>query len=391
MSADKHNKSRLKKNNLSFIAGIFTTLMIFAATVIILKSAGEQVGWGFQFQNPYFISFMITIVYIFGLNMLGVFTLNPPVVDSAVNALAKTGGNSKAFLEGMLATILATPCTAPFLGVALGFAFSQSRFTIFAIFGAIAFGMSLPYIIIVFFPGLTNFFPRPGKWMETIKQIMGFILLLTGIWLAAILGKLTDNSIAYPLMIYFIILGICLWVYGNFIIYYSVKIKKIIGIMCLISVMTASYYLLILGNIKKILKVVPENNSSSGTLIENGLTILKFDESKINESLQNGEPVFIEYTADWCLTCQMNKKNVLSRKKIIDMMIKNKIAYFRADWTKNDEGITESLKKYGRAGVPLYIFYKSKTNIPYIFPEIITEQMLIEKIDMNDLKFTEKK
>lgn len=374
LSADKNDKTRLKVNTLFFIFGIFFVLIVFALIVVILKSAGELIGWGFQFQNPHFIGFMITVVFTFGLSMLGVFTLNPPQIGNAANSLSSSGEKVKSFFEGCLATFLATPCTAPFLGVALGFAFSQSAPIIIMIFLAISLGMSLPYFLIILFPSVIKIFPKPGRWMETVKQLMGFILMFTVIWLAAIFGKLTDNSIIYPMLIYLAIISLCAWIYGSFIAFINSGLKKKIYILLIISSVVAAYFYFVNSNIKKSQKNF--DNNFLDYSIENGLRINKFDENKILDSRKKGKPVFIEFTAEWCLTCQMNKKNVLSDPSVIDLIKKKGIDYYRADWTKNDPNITAALKNYGRAGVPLYVYYSENSDKPFIFPEIITVKML---------------
>ncbi|MBP7652979.1 thioredoxin family protein [Candidatus Dependentiae bacterium] len=363
-----YSRKNLVISNLYFISGIFFTFLIISVIVIIIKQSGGYVGWGFQFQNAGFIIFISTILLIVSLNLYGVFEVTVPSFEKIQNIKTKVSDfKFSKFLEGILATLLATPCTAPFLGISLGFAFSQGPVIILLIFFFISLGMSIPYIAIIIFPSFIKLLPKPGNWMIILKQFLGFPVILTVIWMLWILNSLAGTDVLFNVIIFYTIISFCCWVFGK-ITYIKQSFKyTIIIILLFLSVLSG----------KKLL--FNNNVVTKSFLTEN--EIQKYSEEIFYSALKTDRIVFLEFTADWCLTCQFNKKNVLESKKILELFSEKRVLHIRADWTTGDKNITLLLNKFNRSGVPLYVIYPSdKTKPFYIMPEIITIKMLEELI-----------
>lgn len=376
------DRNKIIKSNLLFTAGVFTTFLAIALLIIGLQHAGKQVGWGFQFQNTYFLIFILSVVFCFGLSLFGVFIINLPVPSRIVNSLDKYKGTFSSFFEGILATFLATPCTAPFLGTALGFAFSQSPVIIILIFIFIALGMSVPYIIISIFPHAAKFLPKPGAWMVSFKHFMGFPLMATVIWLLWILGKLTNFLAVIGTLSFLLSLTFGCWAIGN-LITYSTSLAKKVSIWCLALLLIFITYNKLLKPVLNESHIIGRAEVLSSINANDEREWIPFSENKLNELKGKGRILFLEFTAEWCLTCQLNKQAVLNSEVIRNKFVKEKIIYMKADWTKNDPLITKTINSYGKAGVPLYVIYPAHPDKkPVILPEILTSRLLLKNLEI---------
>jgi thiol:disulfide interchange protein len=365
----QNNKKEIFLNSAVYTLGILSSFLILAIVVIILKISGEMVGWGFQFQNPVFIIILISIVFVFALSLFDVFIFNIPGVSVFANASSKEG-KIGSFLKGILAVTLATPCTAPFLGTALGFAFSQSYLTIIAIFIAAGFGLALPFLLIGINPNLLKIIPKPGEWMNIFKEIMGFLLIGTVIWLLTVLYSLS-GAMVLNVLIFLGFLGFAFWIYGRFSRPEYSSIIRWSSIILMILIITFSTFLLFsqkkADNEDKMQKI--ESHSK-----EKGWEV--YSEEKLNEYKKSGVPVFIDFYADWCLTCKVNENMVLFNKEICSDFQKYGVKLLYADYTKGDKNISKILFNFNRAGVPLYIFYIPGKKEPLVLPEILTKEIM---------------
>lgn len=296
---------RVFRLGLAFVAGVFAWFFGLAALLVLMKAAGHQVNWAFQFQNPAFVLVMFVIVLVFSLNLLGVFELVLPAkANSALARLVAHEGYWGAFLHGVFATLLATPCTAPFLAPALGFALGQPAHLIFAMFAVIAAGMSLPYFLLTARPAWLRFLPKPGMWMVRLKQAMGVLLAATALWLG--------------------------WI---------------------------SYQ-----------QTVPRKGEAFSVQLE--------------KALAGKQIVFVDFTADWCVNCKVNEKLVLNSESVQRVIKEKGVLLLKADWTRGDADITALLKKFGRAGVPLYVIFASEDRAnPIVLPELLTREMVIKALE----------
>lgn len=342
------NESRQKilRHNFFYTLGILSTFMALASIVLIAKSIGTTVGWGFQLQSPNFIAIMIIVLFIFALNMFGMFEFSTPGGNKLGNVKTADGFFGD-FLSGVLATILSTPCSAPFLGTALTFAFTSSTASIFLIFIMIGLGLSFPFILTAFFPSLVGLLPKPGKWMNTVKKLLGLTLILTIIWLFDVYNALIDGSVHLPKLgtaLLFIFTGI--WIYK--------RKDKLMG---------AISFLIALGLFVNLASTTLIASSDDQTaLIRDkkalGLNWEPWSFDKMKEHQINGELVFIDFTAKWCFTCKINEKIVLDTDAFKAFVADNNIKLLIGDWTKRDELIGSFLRQNGLVGVPAYFIQK---------------------------------
>jgi thiol:disulfide interchange protein DsbD len=337
------DKKSIMKHNLAYSLGVMVTFLLLAGVVVALKSTGEQVGWGFQLQSPTFVALMAFIIFIMSLNLFGLFEFRTPGGSKLGNVELRDTFTGD-FFGGVLATILSTPCSAPFLGTALTFAFSESLFTIFSIFMFIGLGLASPFILTAFFPALIRFLPKPGMWMEHVKKFLGLTLVLTTLWLLDVFMALTESSTALLKINTALALVF-------FIIYMRSKITKNIIISILFFIPTV---LLFTQAIEK--KPLVESQGSG--LIQDkqreGLPWQKWSEDKMKTLQDSKKLTFIDFTAKWCITCKVNEKLVLDTKSFSNLVKERDINLLLGDWTKRDPVIGKWLKSQGFVGVPAY-------------------------------------
>ena len=332
-------KSKIRRQFLASSAGIITSFWLLAGFLLLLKFSGQALGWGIQFQNPYFIAVMVIITAIFAANMLGLFEIQLP--SSAQTWLATKGDDSYIghYLQGMFATLLATPCSAPFLGTAVGFALGASPLALLVIFTALGLGMALPWLLIAVFPSIALLLPKPGKWMGAVKGFFAILILLTSAWLLS-------------LMVIFVGLGLVLLISLLFVIIFFVLIAKKQGkkvaLIVLASTLIFSATGLLVGSLTASYWASP---------IKNDLQWEDLNVDFINEQVAQGKTVFVDVTADWCVTCKANKIGVIYQDPVYSALKAENIVLVKGDWTKPSKKITEYLHAYNRFGVPFNIIY----------------------------------
>lgn len=334
------------RHNFFYTLGIIFTFVVLATVVLSLKSIGSQVGWGFQLQSPNFIAAMVIGLFIFSLNMFGLFEFKTPGGSKLGNVSTANnfGGD---FLSGVLATVLSTPCSAPFLGTALTFAFTSSTIEIYLIFIMIGIGLAFPFILTAAYPKLVAFLPKPGNWMNTVKKVLALTLILTTIWLIDVYNALVDGSS------HLLKLGVILvFIFFGFLL--SKKKEKWIG---------AIAFLLALGLFVNITSTVIVHSTEEQTALirdkqAKGLDWQAWSEAKMNDHKINKQVVFIDFTAKWCFTCKVNEKLVLETEEFKKLVQEKNLRLLLGDWTKRDEVIGSFLRKNGLVGVPAYFIQK---------------------------------
>lgn len=360
------SKKEILKHNMAYTFGVLFSFFILATSIAILKSAGDQIGWGFQLQSPIFVFAMILLIFIMALNMLGLFQFMTPGGKSLGNAEIKKGVAAD-FLNGVLATILSTPCSAPFLGTALSVAFTTSIFNSYLIFMSVGIGLSFPFIITALFPSLIKFLPKPGLWMEKLKMLLGLTLLLTVIWLIDVLFAIVsfqDVGIYFNAALVFI-----------FFLFFAKKHISKGPILTLICALLCIFF------IYKTISLF-DNMATNPTTNQNNSSTLNWKPwSKAAMDSIEDEYLFINFTASWCLTCKVNKKLVLQSKEFETLVQENGINLMEADWTKRDDAITTFLNQHNIYGVPAYFIKDKKGNI-----KSLGETISISKIQKALLK-----
>jgi thiol:disulfide interchange protein DsbD len=367
---------RIFRHGLAFAAGVFTWFLGLGLLVIALKAGGSQVTWGaFQFQNPYFVVGVSVLVFLFALNLFGVFEITlPGSAATSLDHASSRGGYGGSFFQGLFATLLATPCTAPFLGSALGFAFGQSGVVILGMFASVAFGMSLPYLLLSARPGWRRWIPKPGTWMERFKQFMGFPLLATNLWLLWVIQTQRGSDAALLLLALFLLLGFCAWIYGS-LLASATRSRLILWVLLLLVLAGGSTVL-----VKRIGNAAPLSESSPSGSGE-GIAWVGYSPEALEALRSQGKPVFLDFTASWCLTCQFNERTAINVPTVRALMKDRGITAMKGDWTNADPAITAALKSFGRVGVPLAVYYpEGKGSAPVVLPELLTEKIVLEAL-----------
>jgi thiol:disulfide interchange protein len=333
----------MHKSGWLYSAGVVTTFLFLSALLLVLRSGGEKLGWGFQLQSPAFVIAMALLFFMIGLNFLGALEMG----DSA-SRLGGTLGDlplfHSSFGTGIIATLVATPCTAPFMGSALGASLFLPWWGSLLVFSCLGAGMAAPFLMLSYFPSLLSRLPKPGLWMERLKQFLAFPLFATTVWLGWVLVQQAGEH-------GFLLLGFSLVLIG-----FGTWLKQWRWLVILLTFVTA----------------ISLSPSTARKERAESSQWASLDLKKISEAKTNGTPVFIDFTAAWCLTCQWNKKSVLETKAVMDVFEKNKVLLIRADWTHRDPLVTQTLAKYGRNSVPLYVFIPARGE-DIILPELITK------------------
>ncbi len=360
------SRREARAHGLAYAAGVLFTMAVLAALVIALRGAGAAVGWGFQFQEPAFILAISSLLVVFALNLFGVFE-----IQLAAGGLAAVGqraaGARRSFFEGLLAVLLATPCTAPFLGTAVGFAFASSALVIVAIFGAIGLGLAAPFALIAFVPAWARLLPRPGAWMLTLRSALGFALLATVVWLAWVFGRSAGIDGVAQLLAFLLAVAFAAWIYG---------ITQRSRPRLLPWVGAAALLALSVGAVGAVRVEPPE-----ATPLPSEAAWQPYDPAAIDRELARGRRVFVSFTADWCITCKVNERLVLAHGRVLAELGRSDVATFQADWTRRDEAIRAELARFGKAGVPLYLVYTPEApDRPLLLPELLTVDRVLEAL-----------
>lgn len=368
------DRRRILRSGLAFIAGIFAWFMGLGLLLIVLKSAGREITWAFQFTNPYFVLFMSAVVLVFALNLFGVFEISlPQIANRGVLGWTAREGDVGSFFQGVFATVLATPCTAPFLGTALGFAFTQSGWTILLMFVAIAAGMSSPYLLLSAQPAWLRLLPKPGAWMVRVKELMGFLLLATLLFLLWVLGAQRGVEGILWASCFLLAVSIACWMKGAFLGPTASFTARLVAIVIACALLVGSGYYFI-------------GEKFRGTRLASGESPMQgdwqpFTPQRLEEELKQGHSVFVDFTAAWCLTCKFNEANVLESSAVQSAFKRYGVVKIKADWTNADPAITKILKQFGRPGVPMYVLYPGKNAEPILFPELLTQSLVLEKLE----------
>jgi thiol:disulfide interchange protein/DsbC/DsbD-like thiol-disulfide interchange protein len=368
------SRRKIFRSGLAFTAGIFAWFITLALVLVALKSAGRDVTWGgFQFTNAYFVLGLSVIVLVFALNLFGVFEISlPQSMTRGLLASSERKDNLGSFFQGIFATVLATPCTAPFLGTALGFAFTQSPVVILSIFVAIAAGMSAPYFLLSAQPAWLRFLPQPGPWMLHVKQFMGFLLLATLLFLLYVLGAQRGLDGAIWASCFLLVIAIACWMRGAFVVPTASVAQRATSIVIMSALIILSGVYFIGDKFRSARIEIAQVQQGDWQ---------PFTPARLQSERDQGHAVFVDFTAAWCLTCKFNEKSVLESAAVRESFQRHGVVKLKADWTSGDPVITKLLQHFGRPGVPLYVLYRGKSEEPTVFPELLTKSILLDKLE----------
>ena len=365
------DRLRLRREGLAFGAGVVATFVALAAMLLAFRAAGEQLGWGFQLQSPAVVTALAILFFILALNLSGAFEFATLVPSSAAGWTARNP-YINALLSGVLAVVIASPCTAPFMGAALGFALAQPALLTLLVFVALGLGMALPFVLLCWFPAWRRVLPKPGAWMERLKQLLAFPLYATVAWLVWVLGAQLDNDAVVRLLVTLVVVAFGLWAWrvyrGGGAAAWSVA--AVSGLVGALVVAWPLFSGPVMGEVAA--NAPPARADAAGPW-------QPYTPTRVSELTGGRKPVFVDFTAAWCVTCQVNKRLVLNDREVMDAMRARGVELVRADWTRRDPAITQALAALGRQGVPVYVLYRPGKE-PLMLPEVLQRQTVLDAL-----------
>ena len=358
LSFTNANNGSPLKHGLVYSGGVVLSFIAVAGLLIFLQQAGQAIGWGFQLQTPWFVALLACLFFALSLNLLGLFELGTNLSNIGSD-LSRKSGYSGSFFTGVLATIVASPCTAPFMGTAVGFAASQPPVVALLVFAFIGIGMALPVLLLTLFPAGLRRLPKSGSWMISLRQLLAFPLLATAIWLLWVSGRQAGVDGMITTLSAWLLISFGVWLHGK-------GLKLVAGLIVIAAVAMV------------FIKLTEQPDAAN-------LKNANFDRSEIQRLRENGQNVFLDVTADWCITCAANEKLVLHTDKIRAAFEQHNVHYLVADWTSYDPGITALLADYKRNGIPLYIYSPADPSAAEIMlPQVLNNAMIIELLNRYD-------
>jgi thiol:disulfide interchange protein len=362
-----HERSRLRAHGAMYALGILVSFWAIVALLLLLRAGGHHLGWGFQFQSPYFVACMALLFFFLGLSLAGQFEIGLSVT-SVGGELAQRSGYSGSFFTGVLATVVATPCTAPFMGAAIGFALSQSALITFAVFTLLALGLAAPYVLLTLQPAWIRLLPKPGAWMEYLKQAVSIPIFLAVIWMVWVFAQVAGSNGVAALLGGMLLTAIAGWVLGR---WPAKGFSTVVAIILLIAAIALPCFAA---------KALPARAATSEASIQT-TAWQPFSPERLAAVRAQGKPVFVDFSAAWCLSCQVNERVVLDRPDVEEAFRKSGVVMLRADWTNHDDTITATLSQLGRSGVPTYALYSGgPQSAPTLLPEVLTTGIVMDAL-----------
>jgi len=359
------DKSAVRREGWLYTAGVIVTFMLLTAVLLAFKAGGAELGWGFQLQSPKLVAALSILLFIIGLNLLGVFEFGTSLQNTGSDLTHKEGW-AGSFFTGALAVVVATPCTAPFMAGAVGYALSAPAITTIVVFLALAIGFALPFLLISYAPGLLTKLPKPGPWMIRFREFLAFPMFAASIWLVWVLGKQAGADGMLAGLLAMLAFGFGIWFFKR-----SSLIAKVFGVIAML-----------------VMVALPFTITGSATSEATSLKTEKWSPEKVRALRAEGRPVFVDFTADWCVTCKVNERLVLKKKAAQELFEDTNTAFLVADWTNKNDEIARELASHGRSGVPLYLVYapikpgEGNNDVsPAILPQILTQDVLRNAIE----------
>jgi thiol:disulfide interchange protein DsbD len=355
---------------------------------VLITAGGGLFTWGSQFQDPLFVLFISTVVFVFALNMFGIFEIQlPSFLQTKASAAAGGSGYAGSFFHGLLATLLATACTAPFMGTALTGTLGQPAYVTLLVFFFLGLGMSAPYLLLAAKPDWLKHIPKPGTWMELAKQFMGFLLMATVIWLLNVFAKITSIEATMWFLAALLGIGMAAWLWGIVRPHYN-------GLQRVLVSSTAAFMLVLACGLLITKEVTAETSQNrvdpniqallqAPTLTTDGeINWRKWSPEAVDAAMETGRPVFIDFTAEWCVNCQTNKRLVLNTEPIEQAFAERNVLALKADWTRKDDEIKAAIHSYDRVGIPLnVVYYPDHPQRPLVLPEILTKGLVLNALE----------
>jgi thiol:disulfide interchange protein DsbD len=368
VQSSQEERGRMRAHGWVYTLGIVVSFWLVVGLLLVLRAAGHQLGWGFQFQSPVFLAIMALFLFFLALSLAGQFEIGLSLT-SAGGELANKGGYAGSFFTGVLAMVVATPCTAPFMGAAIGYALGASAFVSFAVFTALGLGLAAPYLLLAYNPAWTRLLPRPGAWMEVLKQAIAVPIFATVIWLVWLFTSGSGANALLGLLGGFLLLGVAGWILGRWP-------ARLPATLAAGLVLAAAVALPI---------VAVDELGTAGPSVQaaaKGNDWIPFTPDVVEKYQAQGRSVLVDFTASWCLSCQVNERVVLDRADVQQRLRQSGVALVKADWTRHDESIGQALAALGRSGIPAYALYPSTPGAPaQLLPEVLTPGIVYSALD----------
>ncbi|OYX95421.1 MAG: cytochrome C biogenesis protein [Caulobacter sp. 35-67-4] len=376
LAGHAHDPGKTRLQGLAFLVGVVATFLALAGLLIAVRAGGAAVGWGFQLQSPVVVASLALVMLLVALNMSGVFEFGTSV-QGVGGSVSARGGVTGAFFTGALAVVVAAPCTAPFMAGALGFALTQPPVISLGVFLALALGFAAPFVILTFAPALMARLPRPGPWMDTLKKGLAFPMYGTAAWLVWVFSQQAGSIALGQVFAAAVLLGFAAWLWGHAQTRRAVGKPSLVALLAALLALAGAIALTALTAQATPPAAVATNAAPTGP----GLASEPWSPEKVAALQAEGRPVMVDFTAAWCVTCQVNEKVALSGAGVAQAFRDNNAVLLKADWTNRDATIAAALAEQGRAGVPLYLVYPAKGGPPVILPQLLTEGMVIAAIE----------
>ena len=372
LARSAHRPAEARRDGLLFLAGVLASFLALAGLLLALRGAGQAVGWGFQLQSPAVVAGLSLLMLAVGLNLSGVFHVGAGAQGIGSGPLARLPGGFGAFMTGVLAVVVAAPCTAPFMAAAVGAALVAPWPAALAVFALLGLGLALPYVAVSFAPALLARLPRPGAWMERLKALLAFPMYGAALWLAWVASRQVPAALA-PLFAAGLLLALGLWLYG------AGQAARAAGARGVLHLTAAAVALVLAGAGAVIAARAPV---ASGPVEASGaLPSQPWSVEAVRAAQAAGRPVLVDFTADWCVTCKINERSALASPGVAEAIRRTDAVYLVADWTRRDDAIAAELQRHGRSGVPLYLVYAPGAAEPRVLPQLLTEGVVVEALE----------
>ena len=368
-AAQGFDRSAMRVHGLAFASGVIVSFWLLAGLLLALRAAGGELGWGFQLQSPAVVVSLAVLFFVLALNLSGVFEIGQFLPSSLATWNARNTYFNDA-LSGVLAVVVASPCSAPLMGAAIGYALAQSASFTLTVFTALGFGMALPYLLLAFFPGWRKKLPTPGPWMLRLRELLAFPLYATVIWLAWVLGAQLDNDAVARLALMLLLIALSLWAWQTM----RAGGARAWGPVALVGLVAA-----IVAGAPVIGAAVAGGEPAAKPLAADRGAWQNYAPERVRQLTDAGRAVFVDFTAAWCVTCQVNKRLVLNTEAVQQAFAQNNVALLRADWTRRDATIGRALAALGRSGVPVYVLYRPGRE-PLVLPEVLQKRTIIDAL-----------
>ena len=370
------DRSGMRRHGLAFGAGVVLTFLFVAGLLMAVRASGAEVGWGYQLQSPAVVALLAGLMVAIGLMLAGVYEFGASL--TRLGGMGSGDGYSSSFATGILATIVATPCTAPFMGAAVGTALIRPPVEGLAVFAGLGLGMAAPYVTLSFWPAMARRLPKPGRWMETFKQFLAFPMFAVAVWLLWVFGLQVGVDAATRLLFGLLFLALGLWILGRWpATTASTRTRIVTRTAAAVAMVIA-----VLAGLEAARAEPPALATTAGGTAAAAAEWGEWSEARVAELREQGRPVFVDFTAAWCISCQVNERVALETEPARTAFAEHDVALLKADWTRRDPEITRALARFGRSGVPLYVMYPADPMAePKLLPALLTPKIVVNAVE----------